>query len=64
MVIIGAGTVGTNAARVALGMGAHVSLIDISVDDSAFGRSLPRKADDGGVQSLITSREPSVMRTY
>ena len=33
VVIIGAGTVGTNAARVALGMGAHVTIIDISVGD-------------------------------
>lgn len=32
VVIIGAGTVGANAARVALGMGAHVSLIDINAE--------------------------------
>jgi alanine dehydrogenase len=32
VVIIGAGTVGTNAAQVALGMGAHVILIDINLD--------------------------------
>lgn len=32
VVIIGAGTVGANAARVALGMGAHVTLIDINAD--------------------------------
>jgi alanine dehydrogenase len=30
--IIGAGVVGTNAAQVALGMGAHVILIDINID--------------------------------
>jgi len=32
VVIIGAGVVGTNAAQVALGMGAHVIIIDISLD--------------------------------
>jgi alanine dehydrogenase len=32
VVIIGAGVVGTNAAQVALGMGAHVVLIDINLD--------------------------------
>jgi alanine dehydrogenase len=32
VVIIGAGTVGTNAAQVALGMGAHVIVIDINID--------------------------------
>lgn len=36
VVIIGAGTVGTNAARVALGMGAHVTIIDISVERLRF----------------------------
>ncbi len=32
VVIIGAGTVGANAAQVALGMGAHVIMIDINID--------------------------------
>lgn len=32
VVIIGAGTVGANAARIALGMGAHVTLIDVRAD--------------------------------
>lgn len=32
VVIIGAGVVGTNAAQVALGMGAHVMIIDIDLD--------------------------------
>src|SRR5690606_41110695 len=36
VVIIGAGTVGTNAARVALGMGAHVTIVDINVDRLRF----------------------------
>ncbi len=32
VVIIGAGTVGTNAAQIALGMGAQVTLIDVNLD--------------------------------
>ncbi len=32
VVIIGGGTVGLNAAKIALGMGAHVTIIDISLD--------------------------------
>jgi alanine dehydrogenase len=32
VIVIGAGVVGTNAAQVALGMGAHVVLIDINLD--------------------------------
>ncbi|MCO5220404.1 MAG: alanine dehydrogenase [Thermomicrobiales bacterium] len=32
VVIIGGGTVGTNAAQIALGMGANVSIIDLSID--------------------------------
>lgn len=32
VVIIGGGTVGTNAAQIALGMGAHVMVIDMSID--------------------------------
>ncbi len=42
VVVIGAGTVGMNAARVALGLGAHVSIMDIAPDrlkhiDDLFG---------------------------
>ncbi len=42
VVIIGAGTVGYNAARVAAGMGAHVTVLDVDIDrlrelDVAFG---------------------------
>ncbi|MCL6649721.1 MAG: alanine dehydrogenase [Chloroflexi bacterium] len=32
VVIVGAGVVGSNAARVALGMGAHVTLLDVNLD--------------------------------
>lgn len=36
VVIIGAGTVGTNAAQIALGMGARVSIIDVNLDRLRF----------------------------
>ena len=32
VVVLGGGTVGTNAAKVALGMGAHVTILDINLD--------------------------------
>jgi len=32
VVVIGGGTVGTNAAQIALGMGAHVTVVDVSAD--------------------------------
>jgi alanine dehydrogenase len=32
VVVIGGGTVGTNAAKIALGMGAHVTILDLSLD--------------------------------
>lgn len=43
--IIGGGTVGTNAARIAVGLGAQVTLLDVNVDrlrllDSQFGDTL------------------------
>jgi alanine dehydrogenase len=38
VVIFGAGTVGTNAARVALGMGAAVTILDISPQKLRAGR--------------------------
>ncbi|HHY34133.1 MAG TPA: alanine dehydrogenase [Firmicutes bacterium] len=42
VVIIGGGTVGTNAAKIAVGMGAHVTILDINLDrlrylDDIFG---------------------------
>jgi alanine dehydrogenase len=36
VVIVGAGTVGTNAAEIALGMGADVTIIDVNVDRLRF----------------------------
>ncbi|MEZ5362286.1 MAG: 3-hydroxyacyl-CoA dehydrogenase NAD-binding domain-containing protein [Bryobacterales bacterium] len=35
VVIVGAGTVGSNAAKVAIGTGAHVTILDLNVDRSA-----------------------------
>jgi alanine dehydrogenase len=32
VVIIGGGVVGTNAAKIAAGMGAHVRILDVSLD--------------------------------
>ncbi|MGI6583996.1 MAG: NAD(P)-dependent oxidoreductase [bacterium] len=42
VLVLGGGTVGTNAARIAVGMGAHVTLVDINVNrlrylDEIFG---------------------------
>ena len=48
VVILGAGTVGTNAAKIALGMGARVTLLDINLDrlryldDVLDGQAEPR----------------------
>ncbi|HEX5166962.1 MAG TPA: alanine dehydrogenase [Thermomicrobiales bacterium] len=36
VVIVGGGVVGTNAAQIALGMGAHVTILDISIDRLRF----------------------------
>jgi len=36
VVVIGGGTVGTNAAQIALGMGAHVTILDTNVDRLRF----------------------------
>jgi alanine dehydrogenase len=36
VVIVGGGVVGTNAAQMALGMGAHVTILDISIDRLRF----------------------------
>jgi alanine dehydrogenase len=52
VVIIGGGTVGTNAAKVALGMGANVTILDISADRL-------RQLDDlfaGRLRTLISNR--------
>ncbi|PIC70878.1 alanine dehydrogenase [Sporosarcina sp. P16b] len=45
VVVIGGGQAGTNAARIAIGMGAHVTVLDLSVDrlrqlDDIFGNNI------------------------
>jgi alanine dehydrogenase len=53
--IIGGGTVGINAAKIALGMGAHVTLLDISLDKLRY-------LDDilGGRISLLSSNSHNI----
>jgi alanine dehydrogenase len=56
--IIGGGTVGLNAAKIALGMGAHVALIDISLDKLRY-------LDDilGGRLTLLSSNWHNIEQT-
>ena len=52
VVIIGGGVVGTNAAKMAVGLGARVTILDLSLDRL-------RRLDDiflGAVQTLASSR--------
>jgi alanine dehydrogenase len=52
VVVIGAGTVGYNAARVASGMGAHVTVLDVNIDklrefDAEFGGRIRTRYSSG-----------------
>jgi alanine dehydrogenase len=52
VVIVGAGTVGTNAAQVALGLGARVTMIDINLDRLRFlDQVMP-----GGMETIASNR--------
>ena len=55
--IVGGGTVGTNAAKMALGMGAHVTILDLSLDRLRY-------LDDvlGGRITLLVSNDLNVER--
>jgi alanine dehydrogenase len=55
IVILGGGTVGQNAAKIALGMGAHVALLDISLDKLRY-------LDDvlGGRITLLASNTENI----
>jgi alanine dehydrogenase len=55
IVILGGGTVGQNAAKIALGMGAHVTLLDISLDKLRY-------LDDvlGGRITLLASNSENI----
>ena len=56
-VIIGGGVVGTNAAKIALGMGAHVTIIDRNLNRlRATGRHFQRPDRDAGLQRLHYQR--------
>lgn len=57
--ILGAGIVGANAARVAVGMGAHVAVLDVNhnrlkyLDDIFRGQLLTRMSDRLNIQELV-----------
>ena len=59
VVILGGGTVGTNAAKIALGMGAQVTVLDIShdrlqyLDDIFSGRIITRTCNEHNVEEAI-----------
>jgi alanine dehydrogenase len=59
IVVLGGGTVGTNAAKVALGMGAQVTLLDINIerlrylDDTLHGRFITLYSNDGNIAEMI-----------
>lgn len=60
VIIIGGGVVGTAAARVAVGMGANVTILDRSIprlsylDDIFHGRLTTQFSDAGAIEDLIT----------
>jgi alanine dehydrogenase len=63
VVILGGGTVGTNAAKIALGMGARVTLLDINIDrlryldDTLHGRFTSLYSNDVNIADIITSAD-------
>lgn len=63
VVILGAGTVGTNAAKVALGMGASVTLLDVDLerlrylDDVLDGRVTTLYSNHGNIASAIQTAD-------
>src|SRR3989441_2914361 len=63
VVIIGAGTVGVNAARIALGLGADVSILDVnpdrlrSVDDLFAGRAVTIMSNAFNLQAVVRRSE-------
>ena len=63
VVILGAGTVGANAAKVALGMGAHVTLLDINLDrlryldDVLDGNLSTLYSNSGNIAAVIRSAD-------
>lgn len=63
VVVLGAGTVGTNAAKVALGMGAKVTLLDVNLerlrylDDVLDGRLTTLYSNHGNIASTIQTAD-------
>lgn len=63
IVILGAGTVGTNAAKVALGMGAKVTLLDVNLerlrylDDVLDGRLTTLYSNHGNIATAIKTAD-------
>ena len=63
VVILGAGTVGTNAAKVALGMGARVTLLDVNLerlrylDDVLDGRLTTLYSNHGNIANAIQTAD-------
>ncbi len=63
VVILGAGTVGTNAAQVALGMGARVTLLDVNMDRLRYldeilhGRLTTLSSNETNIADAITTAD-------
>jgi alanine dehydrogenase len=63
VVVLGGGTVGTNAAKVALGMGASVTLLDLNLerlrylDDTMHGRFTTLYSNRANIQDVITTAD-------
>jgi alanine dehydrogenase len=63
IVILGAGTVGTNAAQVALGMGARVTLLDVTMDrlryldETLHGRLTTLSSNETNIADAITTAD-------
>ncbi|MEM0948261.1 MAG: alanine dehydrogenase [Pseudomonadota bacterium] len=63
VVVIGGGVVGTHAARVAAGMGAHVTVLDMSLqrmrylDDAFGGQFVTRYASKGTIAEMIATAD-------
>jgi alanine dehydrogenase len=61
--IVGGGTVGTNAAKMALGMGAHVTILDVSLDrlryleDVLSGRITLLASNELNVEKAVTDSD-------
>lgn len=61
--ILGGGVVGTNAAKMAMGLGANVTILDVSqkrlayLDDVFFGRLHTTMSSDGGLRELLPNTD-------